>query len=193
VCHNKIFIDITLGNRWNTNKIKSIPGLSKKLNINNPLFRDLYRAYSDHLGLKSSLLNRSLEFYGSIAYTVLRDSPIRINLHVGDVVEIEEESEGTAYARIKLIVRHKANNAQYYAFFVLEWFEATNTVDTILDCPLYKIQKPEETRWVQIFTIDFVYRIPCVHFIHNCTNTCNSEHDETNRNYILNSFYYNAV
>ena len=135
-----------------------------------------------------------MEFYGSITYTVLKDPPIQLKLRIGDVVEIEEESEGIAYARIKSIIRHKANNGHYYAFFVFEWFEATNTTNTILGCPLYKIQNPEETRWFRIFTIDCIHRVPCVHFIHNCTNTCNTEsHDETNRSYILNSFYYNAV
>ena len=191
ICHNENFIDISLSNRWNTNDIKSIPGLTKKLDLNNPFFRDLYKAYSDHLGSKSALLNKDLEFYGSIAYTILKDPPIRIKLRVGDVVEVEEESEGTAYARIKAIIRHKANNGHYYAFFVFEWFEATNT--TILECPLYNIQKADETRWFRIFTIDFIYRIPRAHFIHNCTNTCNTEHDETNRSYILNRFYYHAI
>jgi hypothetical protein len=193
VCHNENFIDITLSNRWNINYIKSIPGLTKKLNIDNPFFRDLYIAYSNHLGSKSALLNKDLEFYNSIAYTVLRDHPIRIKLHVGDVVEIEEESEGTAYARIKSIIRHKANNGHYYAFFVFEWFEATNIIDTVLECPLYNIQRSGESRWFQIFTIDFINRVPHVHFIHNCTNTCNIEHDKTNRSYILNKFYYNAL
>jgi hypothetical protein len=194
VCHNKNCIDILLSNRWDTNKIKSIPSLKKKLDTNNPFFQDLYRVYSDHLGSKEALLNKDLEFYGSIQYTVLKDSPIRMKLSVGDVVEIEEELEGIAYARIKSIIRHKANNAHFYAFFVFEWFEATNTINIALECPLYKIQKPEDTRWFQIFTIDFIYRVPHIHFIHNCTNTCNTtKHDETNRNYILNRFYYNAV
>ncbi|CAB4428340.1 unnamed protein product [Rhizophagus irregularis] len=193
VCHNENFIDLKLGNQRNIKKIKSIPGLTKKLDTNNPFFQDLYKVYRDQLGSKAALLNKNLEFYGSIAYTVLRNPPIRIKLCVGDVVEIEEESEGIAYARIKLIIRHKANNGHYYAFFAFEWFEVTNITDPILGCPLYKIQEPEQMRWFQIFTIDFVNHVPCVHFIHNCTNTCNSEHDEANRNYILNRFYYNPV
>ena len=66
--------------------------------------------------------------------TVLRNPPIRIKLCVGDVVEIEEESE---YTRIKLIIQHKAKNGHYYAFFAFEWFEATNITDPIFGCPLY--------------------------------------------------------
>jgi hypothetical protein len=141
-------------------------------------------------------LNKDLEFYESIAYTVLKGSEqdhIRLKLNVGDIVELEEESEGIAYARIKSIFRHQANNGQYYAFFLFDWFEAMNTINPILECPLYNIQKPGDSRWLQIFPIDFIACIPHVHFIHNCTNTCNTKHDEANRSYILNRFYYNAV
>jgi len=63
----------------------------------------------------------------------------------------------------------------------------------VLECPLYNIQKPEESRWFRIFPINFINHIPHVHFIHNCTNSCNVEHDEINRSYILNEFYYNVV
>ena len=77
--------------------------------------------------------------------------------------------------------------------FFFDWFETTNTINHVLDCSLYNIQKPKDSRWFQIFTIDFIDSIPSVHFIHNCTNTCNIEHDETNRSYFLNIFYYNAV
>jgi hypothetical protein len=147
------------------------------------------------LDSKAAILNKDLEFYGSIAFTVLKEGEdcIRLKLHVGDVVGLKEESEGIAYARIKSIFRHQANNGQYYAFFLFDWFEATNTTNRILECPLYNIQKPEDSRWFRIFPINVIDSISCVHFIHNCTNACNTEHDETNRSYILNSFYYNAV
>ena len=68
--------------------------------------RDLYKAYSNYLDSKAAILNKDLEFYGSIACTVFRGSDqgnIRLKLHVGDVVELKEESEGIAYARIKSI------------------------------------------------------------------------------------------
>ncbi|GET03676.1 hypothetical protein GLOIN_2v1880882 [Rhizophagus clarus] len=47
------------------------------------------------------------------------------------------------------------------------------------ECPLYNIQKPEESRWLQVFPITFVDHNPHVFFIHNCKNTCNTEHDES--------------
>jgi hypothetical protein len=72
----------------------------------NTFFRDLYKAYGDYLDSKAAILNIDLEFYESIAYTIIRGSNqgnIRLKLHVGDVVELKEESEGIAYARIKSI------------------------------------------------------------------------------------------
>ena len=71
-------------------------------------------------------MNKDLRFYGSIAYTVLGESNkdhIRLKLNVGDVVELEEESEGIAYARIKAIFWHQANDGRYYAFFLFDWFK----------------------------------------------------------------------
>ena len=145
--------------------------------------------------MKGAILNRNLEFYDSITYTVLKNNqdPIRLRLHVDDVVEIEEESEGIAYAKIKSIFRHQAHNGHYYAFFLFDWFEATNSINNTLECPFYNIQKPEKSRWFRIFPIDFIDRIPYVHFIHNCMSNCNTRHDKANRSYILNRFYYNVI
>lgn len=194
VCHDENFIDISFSNKWNNKKVRSM-GLSKKLDADHPFFRDLYEAYTGFLDSKATLLNKNLEFYGSITYTVIKSNQdnIQIKLRVGDVVELCEETEGIAYAKIASIFRHQANNGKYYAFFSFNWFQATNTFDPVLECPLYNIQKPEESRWFQIFPINFINHIPYVHFVHNCTNLCNVEHDETNRGYILNKFYYNAV
>ncbi|CAG8765714.1 2004_t:CDS:2, partial [Funneliformis caledonium] len=55
----------------NSKKIRS-KGLSKKLDRNHPLFRDFYRASVDYLNSSAAILNKNLEFYNSIAYTVLK-------------------------------------------------------------------------------------------------------------------------
>ncbi|KAF0538291.1 hypothetical protein F8M41_007976 [Gigaspora margarita] len=169
--------------------------LSKNLNIKHPFFQDLYKAYDDYLNSKAALINKRLEFYNLIMYTVLEDNqdPVQMKLKVSGFVKLLEETEGIAFAKIELIFRHQANNNQYYTFFVFNWFQATNNLDNILECPIYHIQKPEESYWTKIFPINFIDHAPCVHFVHNCTNTCTIRHDETNRSYILNKFYYNAV
>ncbi|EXX53839.1 hypothetical protein GLOIN_2v1880882 [Rhizophagus irregularis DAOM 181602=DAOM 197198] len=192
--HNSNFIDISLNSRWSAKKVNDRK-LSKKLDYKHPFFQDISVSYREHFNSKEAILNRKLEFYNSISYTVLKDGqdPIRLKIHIGDIVELPEESEGIAYAKVKSIFRYQANNGQYYAFFFFDWFQATNIMDSVLECPFYNIQKPEESRWFQIFPITFIDRNPCVFFIHNCGNTCNTEHDEENRSYILNRYYYNAV
>ena len=194
MCQDKNFINILFGNQWSIKKIKSM-GLSKRIDDKHPFFRDLSKLYLDHFESKGALLNKKLDFYDSITYTVLKNEQesIRLKLHVSDIVELSEESEGIAYAKISLIFRHQANNNHYYAFFLFDWFQATDIIDPILECPLYNIQKPKELRWIRIFPINVIDHIPHVHFIHKCENTCNINHDETNRCYIFNRFYYNAI
>ena len=94
-----------LNNKWNAEKIRS-KGLSKKLDENHLFFQDLYRAYVDNLNLGAAILNKNLEFYGSIAYTILKSNQelIRLKLRVGNIVELNEESEGIAYAKIESII-----------------------------------------------------------------------------------------
>jgi hypothetical protein len=55
-------------------------------------------------------LNKNIEFYSSISYTVIKDNqePVRLKLHIGDIVDLNEESEGVAYAKIEFIIQHKA-------------------------------------------------------------------------------------
>ena len=120
VCHDKNFIDISLKNQWSIEKVKS-KGLSKKLDDKHPFFRDLYRAYTDYLNSGAALLNRNLEFYNSITYTILKSNqdPIQLKLHVGEVIDLPEESEGIAYAKIESIFQNQANNGQYYTFFFI--------------------------------------------------------------------------
>ncbi|CAI2190154.1 2353_t:CDS:1, partial [Funneliformis geosporum] len=40
-------------------------------------------------------MNKKIEFYSSIAYTILKSNqePIRLKLRIGDIVELNEESE----------------------------------------------------------------------------------------------------
>ena len=104
-------------------------------------------------------------------------------------MELYEESEGITYAKIESIIRHQANNGYHYAFFLFNLFQqATNYIDSLLGCPFYNIQKPEESCWFRIFPINLVDHMPYVCFIHDCKRTCNTKHDENNQSYILNEF-----
>ncbi|KAF0540772.1 hypothetical protein F8M41_006247 [Gigaspora margarita] len=110
--------EILIHNKWNNNKVKNA-GLSKNLDIKHSFFQDLHKAFANYLNFRAALSYRNLEFYDSIMYTVLESNrnPIWLKFHIGDVVELSEETEGIAYAKIELIFWHKANNNQYYAFF----------------------------------------------------------------------------
>ncbi|CAG8473997.1 17064_t:CDS:2 [Racocetra persica] len=98
------WLAVVYGNKWNNNKVRNA-GLSKNLDVEHPFFQDLHRAYSDYLNSRAELLYRNLEFYNSIAYTVLENNQdlIQLKFYVGDIVELSEETEGTAYAKIESI------------------------------------------------------------------------------------------
>ncbi|CAG8804245.1 25377_t:CDS:2, partial [Gigaspora margarita] len=89
VCHNKNFIDISLSGKWNNNKVKGM-SLSKNLNIKNPFFQDLYKAYDNYLNSKAALINKRLEFYNLIMYTVLEDNQdlVWVKLKVSGFVKL---------------------------------------------------------------------------------------------------------
>ena len=116
-----------------------------------------------------------------------------VKLHVGDIVSMNEEIEQVAFARIKAILWHQANNTKYYAFLAFDWFEAIAGEDNMLRCPCYNLQKSGETQWHQLFPITIVDNMPDNHFIHACTSMCKNSHDLTNHRYIWNIFSYNVI
>ncbi|PKK56754.1 hypothetical protein RhiirC2_858479 [Rhizophagus irregularis] len=42
-----------------------------------------------------AILNKNIEFYSSISYTVIKDNqePVRLKLHIGNIVDLNEESK----------------------------------------------------------------------------------------------------
>jgi len=193
-CHNPYFIDIVLRNSWTKNDLLQ-EGWQQKLTTEHPLYFDLVKTYNKHLGDGATFLNRRLQFYNYITYTVLSDDegPIRIQLRVGDVIDIEEETGEISYARIKAIIRHQANSNHFYAFFVIEWFHISSQSDSILNCPYYDLQEFKNTPWLCIYPITVIDHNPFLHFVHACRLTCSSDHDTKNRQYIRNDFFYHSV
>ncbi|CAI2197902.1 17691_t:CDS:2, partial [Funneliformis geosporum] len=70
-------------------------GLSKRLDDKHLLFQNLSKSYLEHFESKVALLNRKVDFYNFIAYTILGDKQglIQLKVHVGNIVELSEESE----------------------------------------------------------------------------------------------------
>ena len=145
--------------------------------------------------MDAALINTKIEYYTNITYRITEDdgSGKVIKLHVGDIVNMDEEIEQVAFARVKAILRHQGNNTNYYAFLVFDWFEAVNEDDSILQCPYYDLQNNGKTQWRQVFPITVVDDMSHNHFVHACTSTCNGCHDITNHHYIRNIFSYNAI
>ncbi|GET52237.1 uncharacterized protein OCT59_010649 [Rhizophagus irregularis] len=59
--------------------------------------------------------NLDSQFSGRVDFS--RESTIKTS-YCRYIVDLHEESEGVAYAKIEFIIQHKANNGQYYTFFL---------------------------------------------------------------------------
>ena len=145
--------------------------------------------------MKGMLVNNRLEFYDYISYDVLggEKAKERVTLRVGDVIDMEEEEEEEAFAIIRAILCHMANNTNRYVFLVIDWFQATGNKDELLECPYYKLHDPEGMQWRRIYPISFVDHASSTHFIHHCTRHCTNVHDRNNQLYLRNDFFYNTV
>ncbi|CAG8773156.1 27546_t:CDS:2, partial [Gigaspora margarita] len=131
------------------NDLADVKQHSANHNVKHLFFQDFCNVYTNYLNSGATLINKRLEFYNSITYTIFESNQnsIQINFKVGDFVDLLKETEGIAFARIVLIFWYQANNDQYYAFFLFNWLQATNNLDSVLGCPIYHIQKPEESCW----------------------------------------------
>jgi len=114
----------------------------------------------------------------------------KVHLHLNNFVTIHEQDHEESYAVIRGIFQHKGNNKKYYVFVVVDWFENTEREHPLLKCPLYHLQT--RNQWRRIFVIDNVQK---VYFIHDCNSEgCRDRHhDDINRNWIKNSFYFTAI
>lgn len=56
---------------------------------------------------------------------------LHVNLHVGDIVQIQEE-ENISFAIIKALFTHKYNNGLVYAFIWIDWLRKISTTDPII-------------------------------------------------------------
>ncbi|CAG8774458.1 5405_t:CDS:2 [Gigaspora margarita] len=103
------------------------PQFNTRSNAMNKLAIDpnLYTILSGY----TTLINKKLEFYNSIIYIVLESDQdlVQMKLRVGDFVELLEETEGIAYAKIESIFCYQANNGQFHAFFYLNGFRQQQT------------------------------------------------------------------
>ena len=170
-------------------------GLPTKL-VGDWLENNLAYAYDYYMDLKAALLKKKLKYYDFISYSVVEDDENvkQICVRVGDIVDIEEETEGVAYAQVKAIVTHTQNDGKTYPFFIFNWFADTDRTHNILEVPIYVLQNISDQCWRRVYPIMHVNRESHVHFVHHCTQNCVvTQHDETAHRFFKNNFLYNAV
>ncbi|CAB4384955.1 unnamed protein product [Rhizophagus irregularis] len=83
--------------------------LPVRLDENSQFAHDILIAYDIYMQKKAALIYRRVEFYNQIKYTLLDDDGrfnSHLNLHVGDIVQIQEE-ENLSYAKIRALFTHK--------------------------------------------------------------------------------------
>ncbi|CAG8439542.1 10828_t:CDS:2, partial [Scutellospora calospora] len=110
--------------------------------INSSEFKsELMLSYQD-FEQNAALINKSISFYQNVTYLIENEYRIieKCSLSLGDIVTIEEEEEEESFAMIKTIFRHKSNDRHFYTFIMIDWFENTNQINNLLECPIYKIQ-----------------------------------------------------
>ncbi|CAB4440873.1 unnamed protein product [Rhizophagus irregularis] len=167
------------------------------MSIDGDIYNGLKMAYKDYFNFLEYIHNKKIVYFNYITYKVLNDNDESsiIRIRVGDIVEIEEENEGTSYAIVKAIFLHTYNNDKTYPFYFVNWFEKVkgrNGFDTLMTCQKYKICTERE-KYLNIFPISLVTSMPKIHFVHQCVDNCLIESHDLSQSYLLNEFFYNAI
>jgi len=149
---------------------------------------ELASAYKDFK--EYTIPNHQPSFFEYVRFDYIKESAdtIRCILHIGDVVSINTDESGEAFAIIRGIF---CQEDHYFTFVIVDWFETTNR--TKLGCPVYRLQA--ENSWRRIFSISVINVVNTVHFIHNCKDgeCIGDSHDLRNDMYIRNMYYFKAV
>ncbi|EXX57446.1 hypothetical protein RirG_207140 [Rhizophagus irregularis DAOM 197198w] len=185
------FFNIRVHKKWNTKRIEK-EGFVKK--ISNEIQKNLYEAYRHYLNKETAISFKTLEYYDAISYTIIKEDNVDINIHVGEVIDIEDDgTKNREYAIIRGIFTHQANDYKKYAFFILDWYYDTGRIDDLTGCKIYGLQESKDVLWPHIHSFHIVDRNPHVHFVHNCKANCTNEHKTNNLEYLRNEFFYLAV
>ncbi|CAB4396236.1 unnamed protein product [Rhizophagus irregularis] len=141
------------------------------MSIDGDIYNGLKMAYKDYFNSLEYIHNKKIVYF-NYTYKVLNDNDESsiIRIRVGDIVEIEEENEGTSYAIVK----------------------GRNGFDTLMTCQKYKICTERE-KYLNIFPIFLVTSMPKIHFVHQCVDNCLIESHDLSQPYLLNEFFYNAI
>ncbi|CAB4404894.1 unnamed protein product [Rhizophagus irregularis] len=186
------FGNIRVYGLWKLSKIHKL-GLSSTISENNLLF-DLTKIYEDIYQNYGIIIQRHINYYDFIYFTVLHENYYsNITLRVGEVIDVEEDdnSNEQSYALIRAIILHQDDYGRINPFLLVDWFYRSGNVDSITGLPIYYLQESNDSLWSHLHPLIIVDRQPKVHFVHKCTRNClGGSHDKNNKEYILNEFYY---
>ncbi|CAG8854994.1 43347_t:CDS:2, partial [Gigaspora margarita] len=91
-------------------------------------------------------------------------------MKVGEMVEAtligESEQTFQAFGKITSIIKHSWNNDQEYVFLCFDWLENLNKLDSLLGCPVYRIQHSDDSlnRVHPISVVSQSANIPFIHY-----------------------------
>ncbi|CAG8486092.1 23367_t:CDS:2, partial [Racocetra persica] len=161
-----------------------------------PLLSEWFITKSPDLIIESESEDNETNEDNDNSLTEHEKTGFHVKVKVGDIVELKEISDldNNSFALVKAIITHHANNGQVYAFFIFDWFEDLKKTHPILECEQFRLQHTNNHQWRRIFTISMVEHQQRYHFLHDCKQTCDSaQHDQNNRNYLHNDFYFKTI
>ena len=158
------------------------------------LLIDLTRIYEDIYHNNGMIIQRHINYYDSVSFTVLHENYYsNIILRVGEAIDVEDADtpDERSYALIQAIITHQDDCGHTNPFLLVDWFYRNGNNDSATGLPIYCLQESNDTLWSHFHPLTIVDRQPKVHFVHRCTNHClEGSHDKSNKEYILNKFYY---
>ena len=169
--------------------------MSSTISIDNLLI-DLTRIYGDVYQNNGAIIQRHVNYYDSIYFTVLHeDNYFNIALRVGETIDVEEvdDPDEWSYAVVQAIIAHQDDYGRTNPFLLVDWFYKNGNIDSITGFPIYCLQESNDTSWSHLHPLAIVDRQPKVHFVHKRTNLCSEKSHDNNKEYILNEFYYLVI
>ncbi|UZO08524.1 uncharacterized protein OCT59_028778 [Rhizophagus irregularis] len=142
------FGNIRVYGLWKLSKIHKL-GLSSTISENNLLF-DLTKIYEDIYQNYGIIIQRHINYYDFIYFTVLHENYYsNITLRVGEVIDVEEEdnSNEQSYALIRAIILHQDDYGRINPFLLVDWFYRSGNVDSITGLPIYYLQESNDSLW----------------------------------------------
>ncbi|CAB5394948.1 unnamed protein product [Rhizophagus irregularis] len=93
----------------------------------------------------SAIIQRHVNYYDSIQFTVHLESDVYVNitLRVGKAIDVEvADSHGEqSYALIRVIMIHQDDSGNNNPFLLIDWFYRNGNVDSVTGFPIYGLQK----------------------------------------------------